>query len=147
MFNECIGPKNTDHTLSYITRYITKSGKLPSWVRRVHIFMDNAGSTNKNAYTMSWALEMVQHRKLDFIRISFMIAEDRAINCFPEFRYHTTEKTFSTPQSWHPALDKNYADTLVEHGEIVQDWREPLKKYTKLHGIRNLHFCAEHYSR
>lgn len=38
---------------------------IPHWIslklnKRVHIFMDNACSTNKNCYTMAWAMEMVQ---------------------------------------------------------------------------------------
>ena len=71
MFDEHIGPKNTDHTISYLTKYISS---LPNWVRRVHIFLDNASSTNKNCYMMSWAYEMVQQRRVDFLRISFLIA-------------------------------------------------------------------------
>ena len=74
IFDERVGPKNTDHTLSYITHYLLKQAKLPSWVRRIHIFMDNTVSTNKNFFTMSWATEMVQHKVFDFVRISFMIA-------------------------------------------------------------------------
>lgn len=42
-------------------------------MKRVHIFLDNASNTNKNAYMIAWALEMVQHEKFDVIRISFMI--------------------------------------------------------------------------
>lgn len=49
LFDERIGPKNTDHTISYTTHYIST---LPSWVRRVHLFLDNTCSTNKNAYLM-----------------------------------------------------------------------------------------------
>lgn len=41
IFDERLGPKNTDHTLSYMTHYLLKQAKLPSWVRRIHIFMDN----------------------------------------------------------------------------------------------------------
>ena len=52
IFNETVGPKNTDHTVSYLQHYICQSGKVPSWVRRVHLYLDNTGSTNKNAYFM-----------------------------------------------------------------------------------------------
>ena len=38
IFNERVGPKNTDHTLSYVTHYLTKQAELPTWVRRIHIF-------------------------------------------------------------------------------------------------------------
>ena len=43
LFNECVGPKNTDHTISYLTNYINK---LPSWIWRVHLFLHNTSSTN-----------------------------------------------------------------------------------------------------
>ena len=45
IFDERCGPKNTDHTISYIYHYLST---VPSWVRRVHLYLDNAGSTNKN---------------------------------------------------------------------------------------------------
>ena len=67
LFDERVGPKNTDHTVSYLTFY------LAGLVRRLHLFLHNASSTNKNYYTMAWAMEMTQQGKLDFIRVSFMI--------------------------------------------------------------------------
>ena len=48
LMNATAGPKNTDHTISYLMHYLKSSAKVPSWVRRVHVFMDNAGSTNKD---------------------------------------------------------------------------------------------------
>ena len=38
LFDERVGPKNTDHTISYLTDYISH---LPPWMRRVHLFLDN----------------------------------------------------------------------------------------------------------
>ena len=70
LFDERIGPKNTDHTVSYLTHYLVG---LPDFVCRLHLFLDNASSTNKNCFTMAWAMEMIQQSKLDFIRVSFMI--------------------------------------------------------------------------
>ena len=66
LFDERIGPKNTYHTLSYLTHYLTG---LPDFVRRLHLFLDNASSTNKNCFTMAWAMEMIQQGNLDFIRV------------------------------------------------------------------------------
>lgn len=48
-------PKNTDHTVSYLTDFCSK---LPPWITRIHLFLDNASSTNKNFYTMAWAYEL-----------------------------------------------------------------------------------------
>ena len=50
LFDERVGPKNTDHTVSYLLDWICQ---LPEWVRRVHIFLDNTCSTNKNCYLMA----------------------------------------------------------------------------------------------
>ena len=72
VFDETVGPKNTDHMISYLVHHIMES--FPSWVRRIHIFLDNAGSTNKNCYMMSAAMELVQKQILDYVRVLFMIA-------------------------------------------------------------------------
>ena len=45
LFDETVGPKNTDHTVSYITDFLET---LPDWIHRVHLFLDNTCSTNKN---------------------------------------------------------------------------------------------------
>jgi len=45
IFDERLGPKNSDHTISYIHHYLSS---IPPWIKRVHIFLDNAGSTNIN---------------------------------------------------------------------------------------------------
>ena len=73
MFDEQIGPKNTDHTISLLTFYIQHSGLVPHWIKRVCIFMDNATSTNKNWYLVGWSSQMVQHGVLDIIRIPFLL--------------------------------------------------------------------------
>ena len=96
LFDERAGPKNTDHTISYLTNYISK---LPEWIQRVHLFLDNTCSTNKNYYLMSWAHEMVQQQKLQFFRVSFLLAghtKFRLIFCSARSPSHTTEAMFST---------------------------------------------------
>ena len=42
LFSECIGPKNTDHTVSYIFHYLRSTNNVPGWVKRVYLFLDNA---------------------------------------------------------------------------------------------------------
>ena len=74
LFDERIGPKNTDHTISFLNNYwLTVTHQYP-WIRRLAIFLDNATSTNKNKYLFAWAMEMVHSGKVDFIHISFMLA-------------------------------------------------------------------------
>lgn len=71
LFDERVGPKNTDHTASYLLDWIYK---LPEWVKRLHLFLDNTSSTNKNCYLMAMGCELIQQQKLSFLRISFLIA-------------------------------------------------------------------------
>lgn len=42
-FNETVGPKNTDHTLSFLGYYVST---LPTWIRRIYLFLENTSSTN-----------------------------------------------------------------------------------------------------
>ena len=65
VFDETVGPKNMDHTISYLVHHIMES--FPSWVRHTHIFLDNASSTNKNCYMMSAVVELVQQQLLDYV--------------------------------------------------------------------------------
>ena len=86
LVNETAGPKNTDHTISYHMHYLKSSGNVPSWVQRVHAFIDNAGSMNQNQYMMGAALEIVQQGVMDYLPISFMIEGTQSLlqtNCFP----------------------------------------------------------------
>ena len=74
IFDETVGPKNTNHTVSLLMHYMNHGERVPSWVKRWHIFLDNTGSTNKNAYFMGWGMEMVQHGFIDYLRFSILIA-------------------------------------------------------------------------
>lgn len=64
---ETYGPKNTDHTVSYLFHYFRTSGLVSEWIKCIHLYMHNAGSTNKNFYTMAWAQELVQQNSLQYI--------------------------------------------------------------------------------
>ena len=66
LFSECIGPKNTDHTFSYLLHYLKSSGHVPGWIKRVQVFLDNAGSTNKNKFMMASIYEVVQQGILSY---------------------------------------------------------------------------------
>lgn len=63
LFDETVGPKNTDHTLSFLTHYIRA---LLPWMKRVHLFLDDTCSTNKNFYSIAWAMELIQQDVLHF---------------------------------------------------------------------------------
>ena len=138
LFDERVGPKNTDHTVSYLSHFISE---LPQWVRRVHLFLDNTCATNKNWYMMAWALEMLQHGRLDFLRVSFLIAGHTKFS--PDLVFSKIAKSYNRSDVFNTEELKSiialYADTVLDQGEIVCDWRTKLTKYSKLPGIRSLH--------
>lgn len=65
-FNKRVGSKTADHTISYILHYLKSVSKVPSWVTRLHVLLDNAGSTNKNQFLLSSCMEPLQHRVLQY---------------------------------------------------------------------------------
>ena len=138
LFDERVGPKNTDHTISYLGDYLSK---LPSWVTRIHLFMDNAASTNKNFYTMAWAMELVQQGILDFIRVSFLISGHTKFS--PDLLFLKIAQTYNRSDVFTTEelgqIAGRYATVLHDDGTIVCDWRNVLTKYSKLPGIRSLH--------
>lgn len=146
LFDERLSPKNTDHTLSYLTHFLLNKEEIPPWVKRVHIFLDNATSTNKNAYLVGWALEMVQHKRFDIVRISFMTVGHTKFG--PDLLFskvsqsYRTSDVFTTDDLCHVA--EPYASVIIDDGHIVCDWRGALSKYTKLPGVRSIHdiVCA-----
>lgn len=58
VFDERIGPKNTEHTLSFLSTYWQQVSQQHPWIQRLAIFLDNATSTNKNRFLFAWAMEM-----------------------------------------------------------------------------------------
>ena len=113
-----VGPKNTDHTISYIIHFLST---LPSWIKRIHLFLDNASSTNKNLYTMGWALEMVQQRRLDFIRVSFFIAGHTKFT--PDLLFSKVAKTYNSSDVFTAkelsSIASQYATVSIDEGAIV----------------------------
>ncbi len=138
LFDERVGPKNTDHTVSYLNDYFEK---LPQWMNRVHLFLDNTSSTNKNCYLMAWAYEMVQQEKLSFLRVSFLLAGHTKFS--PDLLFSKISQTYNRSDVFNTEELKNvvatYADVIVDDGHLVCDWRSAMDKYTKLPGIRALH--------
>ena len=141
IFDERVGPKNTDHTVSYILHYI-KSGKVPSWIRRVQLFMDNAGSTNKNQYVMGAAMEIVQQNLLSLFRISFMVVGHTKFD--PDRLFSNIARAFNRADTFNISqlaeLISQYATVTIDDGKLVRAWRSLLPdKYSNCPGIRNLH--------
>ena len=141
VFSECVGPKNTDHTVSYMTDYLCESGLVPPWVKRLHIFMDNACSTNKNSYMLGWANEMVQQGWFCFIRISFLISGHTKFA--PDLLFSRIAQSYNRSDVFNTTelgqIAEQYANVVIDDGERVRPWRASLEKYSQLPGIRALH--------
>ena len=90
---------------------------------------------------MAWAQEMVQQQKMDFVRVSFLIAGHTKFS--PDIVFAKIAKSYNRSDIFNSEDLQNvisqHADVTVDHGEIVHDWRENLTKYSKMPGIRSLH--------
>ena len=142
LFDERIGPKNTDHTISFLMKYWSAVPVEHSWIHRLHIFLDNATSTNKNRYLFSWAMEMVSNGNVQHLHISFMIAGHTKFA--PDRLFATVGSAYKTSDVFTvdelQALCSRSAMTWIEDGENVLTWRESLgQKYSDLPGVRKLH--------
>ena len=130
--------KNSDHTISYISHYLTT---IPLWIKRIHLFLDNAGSTNKNMYVMAWAMEMVQHHKFDVAWISFMITGHTKFSVDQLFsriaQSYNRSDVFTIAELGNVA--EPYCSVKIDTGGIVKQWRSFLTKYTNIPGIQSFH--------
>ena len=130
-----------DHTISLLTHYIRA---LPSWIKRIHVFLDNTGSTNKNAYFMGWAMEIVQQKILDYLRISFLIAGHTKFDVDRLFsvtaKSYNAADVFNSQELTQVMSQSENITAVLENGRLIQNWREKVTiKYSKLPGIRDLH--------
>ena len=142
LFDERIGPKNTDHTISLVTKYWRQFHTANPWVKRVAIYLDNATSTNKNKYLFSWAMEMVSSREAEHIHISFMIAGHTKFA--PDRLFSTTGCAYKTVDVFSiedlKQICQQAAASFIIEGDGVHTWREHLgAKYSALPGVRKLH--------
>ena len=130
LFDERIGPKNTDHTISFLSTYWQSVSQQHPWIQRLAIFLDNATSTSNNRFLFAWAMEMVSQGNV--IHICFMLAghtkfaPDRLFaKIGSAYKIFTVQElqTLCTPS----------ASTSVEDGENVLTWRDTLgTKYSDL---------------
>lgn len=141
MYDERSGPKNIDHIVSYLTQYLQESRKIPSWMKRLHIFMDNACSTNKKHLTLGWVSELIQQNDFDYIRISFSIAGHTKFG--PDLLFSKIARAFLRSDGFTTTdlgdVARQYGDVVIDEGEKVLQWRSSLAKYSTLPGIHTLH--------
>ena len=116
MLSELIGPKNTDHTFSYLLHYLKSTGKVSGWVRHVQVVMDNAGSTNKNKYLMAATYEVVQQGVLDFFRVSFMVAGHTKFA--PDQMFAQIARTFYSSDIFN---EEELKAVISRHATVIMD--------------------------
>jgi len=135
------GAKNADITISLVDHYIYRN--LPSWARHLCLFMDN-GTTNKNQFIIQWAMELVERRDYDSIRLCFFVpghGKSDADRLFSRISHaFDNNDVFVTSQ-----LLTLIRDTLAPTGTCIQasnrdivDWKNLLtKKYFPLKNIKS----------
>ena len=84
---------------------------------------------------------MVQQKRLDFFRLSFLIAGHTKFA--PDLLFSKIAQSYNRSDVFTTEELKQvispYAEVRIDEGEIVQSWRPPLTtKYSKLPGIRTL---------
>ena len=142
VFDEGIGPKNTDHTISLLSRYISSAVADHPWIKRVCVFLDNAGSTNKNRYLFSWGMEFVEGRHLDHLRFCFLLAGHTKFS--PDRLFSLVANAYNredvfTPEDLHRICSR-FSTASIEDGTSILSWRSALvNKYSELAGVRKLH--------
>ena len=84
---------------------------------------------------------MVRQKRLDFIRISFLIAGHTKFS--PDLVFAKLAQTYNRSDvlctEYLKQVITAYADVVVDEGEIVHDWWKNLTKYSKLLGICSFH--------
>lgn len=142
LFDERIGPKNTDHTISLLMRYWETVSCVHPWIQRLAIFLDNATSTNKNKFLFAWAMELVSRGVISHVHISFMIAGHTKFA--PDRLFATIGSAYKVADVFTidelKSLCAPSATTIIESGQNVLTWRDTLgEKYSDLPGVRKLH--------
>ena len=140
--NETVGPKNIDHTISFLSQYMDKITSEFPWIKRICIFLDNAGNTNKNRFLFAWGMEVVGNRKVDHIRFCFLVAghtkfaPDRLFSLVAN--QYNREDVFTAEEL--RLICQKFSTSHIEDGSEILEWRSTLiKKYSELAGVRKFH--------
>ena len=140
IFNECCGPKNTDHTVSYITDYVRDSGVVPTWIRQLHIFIMLALPIKTNSCWVGQLSQCNKEYSTWFVCHSSLL-DTRNLPLIFNSRAqpgHLQEVMFYNTQELGEIAEQ-YAHGVIDDGEKVRSWRDSLDNYSALPGIRDLH--------
>ena len=111
LFDERIGAKNTDHTVSYLGDFLSKTAP---WIRRVHLFLDNASSMNKIFSQWRWPMRWYSSVNLisSEYRFLWLGIPSLPLTCFRSSLSHTIEVTYSVRLRTVPVLHARTASTV-----------------------------------
>lgn len=112
-FDEHIGPKTTEHTVSFHTQYWRTTERQHPWNRRLAIFLDYTTSTSKNKHLFAWAMEMVSTGALDYLHISFMLAVHTRFA--PDCMYSSIRKAYKSEDIFSIDNLKGICDSVQQH--------------------------------
>lgn len=132
------GTKNSNHTVNYFHHYFNKF--VPSWVRKIEVWLDNAGATNKNKYIMDYFFGLIDEGVFDDVRIRFMTPGHTKFP--PDILFSLISKTyhlhdvFNTQQLLE--IISQYARVTFMDGNNFFAWKEYLEAcYGNFTGIRS----------
>lgn len=105
-------------------------------------FLDNAASTNKNRYLISWAMEMVEQEIVSSLHICFLMAVHTKFT--HDRLFASCSKTYNKSDVFSEGeLGKHYSQhsqVNVSNSDGIHPWREALKaSYSDIPGIRKFH--------
>ena len=90
---------------------------------------------------MASACKMIQQEKLCVRRVSFLIAGHTKFS--PDLLFLKIAQSYNRSDVFNTVelsgIISQFADIIIDDGDIVCAWRNPMNKYSRLPGIRSLH--------
>ena len=134
-----VGPKTTDHTISFLQHYIDTH--IDSWVRNLTFCLDNARIC-KNKYLLAWATELVDSGKYDSIRFIYMVVGHTKFE--PDQLFASITMTFYDRDVFTiemlQSIAQLYSTSYIFKSDQIMQWRSSIEdKYSALPGITSRH--------
>ena len=128
--------------MSFLEKYIKSVQDAYPWIERLLLFLDNATSTNKNRYLISWAMEMVEQEIFSSVHICFLVAGHTKFTS--DRLFASCSKTYNNHDVFNEEelgkLYSQHSQVNVRSGDDIHPWREALKaSYSDIPGIIKLH--------
>ena len=137
IFDERLSPRNTNHTISFLSKHLDKLAADMPWLRHVCIFLDNAGNTNKNRFLFSWGMEMVGSHKLYYIQFCFLVAGHTKFASGRLFALianaYNREDIFTDTELQQ--ICARFSTATIEDGSNIFGWSTLSEKYSDLPGV------------